>query len=69
MAQNPTHHHWTVDAYLAFEAQSDVKYEYIDGQIYPIFGSTDQHSLIATNTTTEIGCNCADQVFTSTTAI
>ena len=47
--------YWTVEEYLAFEQESDVKYEYIDGEIYAMSGCTDKHSSIAVNCTTELG--------------
>ncbi|GAB5492369.1 MAG: Uma2 family endonuclease [Phototrophicaceae bacterium] len=47
--------YWTVEEYLAFERESDVKYEYIDGEIYAMSGGTDKHSSIAVNCTIEIG--------------
>ena len=39
----------TPEAYLAFEAQSDIKHEYINGQAYAIAGTTDDHNTIALN--------------------
>jgi Uma2 family endonuclease len=39
----------TPDAYLAFEAQSDIKHEYINGQAYAMAGTTDDHNTIALN--------------------
>ena len=39
----------TVAEYLAFEAESEIKHEYIDGEIYAMTGGTDNHSRIAAN--------------------
>ena len=39
----------TVAEYLAFEAQSEIKHEYIDGELYDMTGGTDKHSRIAAN--------------------
>jgi len=46
MATNPVPRKWTVDEYLAYEAETGVKYEYIDGEIYAMSGGTENHSLI-----------------------
>ena len=37
----------TPEEYLVLEDQSDVKHEYIDGQIYAMAGTTDQHNTTA----------------------
>ncbi len=37
---------WTVEEYLALEAESEIKHEYIDGEIYPMTGGTGNHSTI-----------------------
>ncbi len=47
--------YWTVEEYLAFEQESDVKYEYIDGEIFAMSGGTDNHSSIAVNCVVELG--------------
>jgi len=39
----------TPEEYLALEAQSPVKHEYIDGEIYARVGTTDVHNIIALN--------------------
>ena len=39
----------TVAEYLAFEAGSEIKHEYIDGEIYAMTGGTGKHSRIAAN--------------------
>lgn len=49
-----TQKYWAVAEYLAFEQESDTKYEYIDGEIYAMSGGTDNHSSIAVNCTTEL---------------
>jgi Uma2 family endonuclease len=36
--------------YLALEANSDIKHEYIDGEVYTMAGATDTHVTIALNT-------------------
>lgn len=39
----------TADEYLNWEAQSDSKHEYIDGQVYAMAGASDAHVTIAGN--------------------
>lgn len=39
----------TPEEYLAWEAQSDTKHEYIDGEVYAMAGTTDLHNTIALN--------------------
>ncbi|RRB07787.1 Uma2 family endonuclease [Larkinella rosea] len=48
---------YTVEEYIALVQESDSKYEYVGGQIYGMAGGTPEHSLIATNTTRELGNN------------
>ncbi|MEL7330939.1 MAG: Uma2 family endonuclease [Cyanobacteria bacterium J06560_2] len=39
----------TPEEYLAFEEASDVKHEYVNGEVYAMSGSTDDHNTIAQN--------------------
>ncbi|MBK1694313.1 hypothetical protein CKO09_06105 [Chromatium weissei] len=39
----------TVDAYLIDEERSELRHEYIGGQIYAMTGASDRHGLITTN--------------------
>ncbi len=39
--------HYTLSEYLAFEASSNVKHEYLDGQIYAMAGGTPEHAALA----------------------
>ncbi len=48
MATNPIQK-WTVEDYLAFDDASDVKHEYMDGEIYAMSGGTESHSKIILN--------------------
>lgn len=41
----------TEDEYLARERSSDVKHEYINGEIFAMAGGTPRHSLITANVT------------------
>ena len=50
MASNRVERKWTVDEYLAYEAEAEIKHEYIDGEIYVMTGGTDKHSIITMNT-------------------
>lgn len=39
----------TPDEYLAFEEKSDIKHEYVNGEVYAMAGTTDSHNTIALN--------------------
>jgi Uma2 family endonuclease len=39
--------HYTLAEYLAFEASSNVKHEYLDGRIYAMAGGTPEHAALA----------------------
>jgi Uma2 family endonuclease len=50
MASNPNYQHkWTVEDYLTYEEESEIRYEYIDGEIYAMTGGTENHSKIGLN--------------------
>jgi len=50
MATNPNYpHKWTVEEYLAYEEESGIRHECIDGEIYAMTGGTPDHSGIAAN--------------------
>ena len=44
----------TVADYLAYEEESEIKHEYIDGEIYPMTGGTLRHATIIMNTGGEL---------------
>ncbi len=44
----------SVEEYLAFEAKSKIKHEYIDGEILAMAGATRRHNLATTNISTEL---------------
>ena len=46
---------WTVEEYLVYEADSETRHEYIDGEIYAMTGGTGNHSEIKMNTAIAIG--------------
>jgi len=37
----------SIDSYLAGEQSSEVRHEYIDGQVYAMVGASKRHNLIA----------------------
>ncbi len=41
---------WTVEQYLAFERASEVRHEYLKGQIYDFAGASENHSLVLGST-------------------
>ena len=50
MATAALQHHWISAAdYLAGEKTTDVKHEYLDGQVYAMSGASFNHNLIAGN--------------------
>jgi len=49
MAANPQQTHWTVEEYLAMEEASEIKHEYIDGEIFAMAGASENHDLIVGN--------------------
>ena len=50
----------TVERYLAVEAESEVKHEYIDGEIFAMTGATLYHNRIAMNTAVALGNQMID---------
>jgi Uma2 family endonuclease len=49
MIASPQQPYLTPEEYLQIEAQSPIKHEYIDGQIYAMAGASDPHVTIAGN--------------------
>ena len=50
MVMQPDHtEHWSVKDYFALEEESEIKHEYIDGEIYAMSGRTATHSKIIFN--------------------
>jgi len=54
MVTNPQKEYWTVEEYLAYEEETGIKHEYIDGEIFAMAGGTDNHSRIAMNASAEL---------------
>lgn len=59
----------TEQAYLEFEEESDIKHEYVDGDIYAMAGATTHHNLITGNLFFHLrsvrGKNSGCKIFTS----
>ena len=45
----------TVEEYFAFDDASEIRHEYIDGELYPMDGGTLEHARIIPNTTIALG--------------
>ncbi len=41
--------HWSVEAYLAFDREADMRHEYLDGQVVAMAGASREHNLITAN--------------------
>lgn len=54
MASDPVKRRWTVEEYLAYEVQTGIKHEYIDGEIYAMSGGSGDHALIMMNCGAEL---------------
>lgn len=52
----------SVAEYLAWEAENEIKHEYIDGEVYAMSGGTGKHSSIMINITITIGQQLGDSV-------
>lgn len=46
--------HLTIDEYLAMEAASDIRHEFVGGVLHAIAGGTDRHNLIAMNVAAQL---------------
>ena len=49
MKMNPVKRKWTVEEYLAYEQETGIKHEYLDGEIYAMSGGTNNHIRIKWN--------------------
>jgi Uma2 family endonuclease len=54
MAINPVKRLWTVEEYLAYEIETNTRYEFINGEIYAMAGGSDNHSTISLNVGAEL---------------
>ncbi len=50
----------TVEQYLALETESEIRHEYIDGEIFPMTGGTLNHDEITVNLTLTLGAQLMD---------
>jgi Uma2 family endonuclease len=55
MSSNPVKRKWTIEEYLAYELETGVKHEFIDGEIYAMAGGSKKHSRIKWNLVKIIG--------------
>lgn len=54
MAINPVKRLWTLEEYLAYEDETHLRYEFIDGEIFAMAGGSDKHSTICLNVGAEL---------------
>ncbi len=50
---------WTIKSYLAFEEASEVRHEYLYGEVYAMTGASKNHNLIVATTITSLGTQLA----------
>jgi Uma2 family endonuclease len=60
MSANPKHR-WTVEEYLEFERTSEVKHEFVDGEIFQMAGASADHNRITANTIAALIAGLGDQ--------
>lgn len=51
----PARHHYTLADYWAVERSSALKFEYLDGQIYAMTGSTPEHARLTASVMVQLG--------------
>jgi Uma2 family endonuclease len=54
------HHRYTFADYLAYEDGSNVKHEFLDGEIYAMAGGTPEHAALAAAVTTLVGAQLGE---------
>jgi len=54
MATDPLDRKWTVEEYLAYDDASDIRHEYVKGDVYAMSGGTDKHVDIISNVNTAL---------------
>jgi Uma2 family endonuclease len=62
----------TETEYLAFEEQSEIKHEFVNGDVFAMTGASTNHNLICSNTIVSLGSQLADKdcfVLTSDTRV
>src|SRR5687767_7647889 len=55
------HHRYTYADYVALEAVSSTKHEFLDGEIYAMAGGSEEHSALAAEVLRALGNAAADQ--------
>ena len=55
MSQTATEKYISEEEYLAFEAKSRIKHEYMDGEIFSMAGASRRHNLATTNISRALG--------------
>ena len=53
-------HDYQYDAYLEYESSSNVKHEFLDGEIYAMAGGTLEHAVIAVNVSSALSAQLRD---------
>ncbi len=48
-------HKWTVEEYLTFERDSEIRHEYLDGEVFAMAGASENHILVTVNTLASLG--------------
>ncbi|MFP4007083.1 MAG: Uma2 family endonuclease [Spirulinaceae cyanobacterium] len=54
MIATPEQHPWTPEEYLAWEVQQELRYEYLDGEVFAMTGGSLPHGDIALNIATRL---------------
>ncbi|MFO0624744.1 MAG: Uma2 family endonuclease [Polyangiales bacterium] len=49
------HMHWTEEAYLAMEAGSPIRHEFVDGEVFAMAGARPGHNQLAAAVTVALG--------------
>ncbi|MBD0370012.1 MAG: Uma2 family endonuclease [Pyrinomonadaceae bacterium] len=60
MSQRKPQTHISVAEYLAGERESDVRHEYVEGEVYALAGASDRHNRIALNIASTLNNHIAD---------
>lgn len=59
--EQPQFTRMTESEYLAFEAKSDIKHEFVRGRVYAMTGGTLNHRIITVNTSTQLNVQLSDK--------
>jgi Uma2 family endonuclease len=61
VASHPRLHRYTYDTYLENESSSNVKHEFLDGEIYAMAGGTVEHAVLAVNVSAALRAQLRDR--------